>query len=56
MENKELMSEDLMGRLNTNISLLERCNHDWVNLLKELSGEVKKAEDTKYSRRKQGFQ
>ena len=49
MEDEELMSEDLIGCMNTNISLLERCNRDWVNLLKELLGEVKTAENAEYS-------
>ena len=48
-ENNELMSEDLLGHMNTNVNLLERCNHDWVNLLKDLSGETKTVKDTEYS-------
>ena len=48
MEDEELMSEDLIGCMNTNVSLLERCNHNWVNLLKELLGEAKIAEDAEY--------
>ena len=50
MDDEEFICEDLVGRMTTNVNLLERCNRDWVNLLKELSGEAKAAEDTEYNR------
>ena len=46
MDDEEFICEGLVGRMTTNVNLLERCNRDWVNLLKELSGEAKTAEDT----------
>ena len=30
MQDKEIISEDLIERMNTNLDLLERCNHDGV--------------------------
>ena len=49
-EDEEIISEDLIERMNTNLSLLERCNRDWGNLLKDLSGEEKAAEEKEYNR------
>ena len=50
MQDEELISEDLIERMNTNLNLLERCNRDWGNLLKDLSGEEKAAEEKEYNR------
>ena len=50
MDDEEFICEDLVRRMTTNMNLLERCNRDWVNLLKELSGEAKTAKDTEYNR------
>ena len=49
MDDEEFICKDLVGHMNTNMSLLESCNCDWVDLLKELSGEAKVAEDTEYN-------
>ena len=48
MKDEEFICEDLVGRMTTNVNLLEKCNRD--QLLKELAGEAKTAEDTEYNR------
>ena len=53
VNNKDLYKEetdleDLIHRFSSNITLLERCNQDWVTLLHSLKGEEKKAEEKEY--------
>ena len=49
LEAAESELEDLIQRFSTNISLLERCNKDWITLLSELpKGEEKTAEEKEY--------
>ena len=36
--------------MNTNVNLLEKCNRDWLNLLKDLGAEMKAAEEKEYDR------
>ena len=40
--------------MTNSVSILERCNRDWVSLLKDLKGEGKKAEDEEHSRAAEG--
>ena len=54
MDDEEFICKDLVGRMTANVNLLERCNRDWVNLLKELLGEAKTPEDTEYNRVAEG--
>ena len=46
----EMNTDDLIERMNNNISILERCNRDWVSLLKGLKGEEKTAEEKEHTR------
>jgi len=54
IEEEELRVEELIDRFSTNISILQRCNHDWVSLLKETQGEVKAAEEKEHERVAEG--
>jgi len=47
----ETRLEELVERITGTCSLLERCNRDWVNVLKDLRGEEK----TKFSEGSEGF-
>ena len=40
--------EEVIARINTNVSLLERCNHDWSSLLKDLKNEERSKEEKEY--------
>ena len=44
----KLRVEEVITRINTSISFLERCNRDWANLLKDLKGEEKGKEEKEY--------
>ena len=46
--------EDLIEHMNINVSTLERCNQEWVALLKDLKGEGKAAEEKEHSRAANG--
>ena len=46
--------EDFLNRLTTNVSLLEKCNKDWSNVLKEAKGDAKATEEKEYSRATDG--
>ena len=49
LDKEETQLEDLIQRLSTNITLLERCNKKWTMLLtKLLKGEEKMAEEKEY--------
>jgi len=54
IEEEELRVKELIDRFSTNISILERCNHDWVLLLKETQGETKTAEEKEHERVAEG--
>ena len=43
------MVEEVLQRIMTNINLLERCNSDWLALLKELNGDEKAVEERECS-------
>jgi len=44
----ETRLEELVERITGTCSLLERCNRDWVNVLKDLRGEEKTKEEKEY--------
>ena len=46
--------EEVITRINTNVSLLERCNRDWANLLKDLKSEERGKEEKEYQRVAEG--
>ena len=50
MEEKE-PAEDLLQRLSTNVTLLEKCNDEWKSLLgsKDLKGDSKTVEEKEYA-------
>ena len=48
LDTEETTIEDLLQRISTNITLLERCNDDWMKLLKELKGDEKAVEEKEY--------
>ena len=50
LEEDEMNTEDLIERMSNNLSIFERCNRDWVSLLKDLKGEQKTAEEKEHSR------
>ena len=54
MEDEKELAEELIERMNTNVNLLEKCNRDWVNLLKDLGAERKTAEEKEYDRMGEG--
>ena len=43
------MVEEVLQWVTTNINLFERCNSDWLVLLKELNGDEKAVEEREYS-------
>ena len=47
---KKSEAEDFANRISTNIALLEKCNNDWSNLLKELKDDEKVTEEREYAR------
>ena len=49
LEEEETATDDILQRITTNVSLLERCNDNWVTLLRELKGEEKTIEEKEYS-------
>ena len=50
LEEDEIRVEEVIARISTNISLLERCNRDWSNLLKDLKSEERNKEEKEYQR------
>ena len=42
--------------MNTNVNLLERCNRDWVDLLKDLGAKTKVAEEKEYDQVAEGVE
>ena len=46
--------EEVIAHINTNVSLLERCNRDWANLLKDLKSEEKGKEEKEYQQIAEG--
>ena len=54
LEEDEIRVEEVIARINTNVSLLERCNHDWSSLLKDLKTEDRSKEEKEYQRVAEG--
>ena len=48
LDKEETQLQDLVQRISTNITLLERYNKEWTMLLAELRGEEKVAEEKEY--------
>jgi len=49
MEEEELILEDLIERMNNNVSVIERCNANRTSLLRDLKGEAKVTEEQEHS-------
>ena len=49
VEEEELTLEDLIERMNNNVSVIERCNANWTSLLQDLKGEAKVTEEQEHS-------
>ena len=49
LEEDEIRVE-VIARINSNVSLLERCNRDWSSLLKDLKNEDWSKEEKEYQR------
>ena len=49
-EEDEIHVEEVIAHINTNVSLLERCNRDWSSLLKDLKSEECNKEEKEYQR------
>ena len=56
MEDDEGLAKELIEHTNTNVNLLERCNCDWVNLLKDLGAKTKVAKEKEYDRVAEGVE
>ena len=48
LDNEESKAEDFTNRISI-IALLEKCNKDWSNILKELKGNAKVTEESEYT-------
>ena len=49
LDEEDSEAEDFPNRTSTNIVLLERCNGDWSNILKELKDDAKVIEEHEYA-------
>ena len=49
LEDDEGLVEELTECMNNNVNLLEKCNRDWVNLLKNLGAKMKAVEEKEYN-------
>ena len=50
IEELEFQVEEIIKRVNTSVSLIERCNRDWANLLRDVKGEEKVKEEKEFER------
>ena len=50
LDKEESEAEDFANRISSNIALLEKCNRDWSNILKELKDDAKITEESEYTR------
>ena len=48
-DGEEGEAEYFINRLSTNSLLLERCNKDWSNILKDAKGEMKATKEREYA-------
>ena len=53
-DGEESDAKYFINRLSTNGLLLERCNKDWSNILKDLKGEAKASEEREYAKATEG--
>ena len=53
-DGEESDAEYFIKRLSTNGLLLERCNKDWSNILKDLKGEAKASKEREYAKATEG--
>ena len=49
LDEEESEAEDFANRISTTITLLEKCNDDWSNILKELKDDAKVTEEREYA-------
>ena len=49
LDEEEGEAEDFANRFSTNIALIEKCNNDWSNILKELKDDEKVIEEREYA-------
>ena len=54
LDEEESEAEDFANRISTTITLLEKCNDDWSNILKELKDDAKVTEEREYARVTEG--
>ena len=54
LDEEESEAEDFANRISTAIALLEKCNDDWSNILKELKDDAKVTEEREYARVTEG--
>ena len=54
LDEEESKPEDFANRISTTITLLEKCNDDWLNILKELKDDTKVTEEHEYARITEG--
>ena len=49
LDEEESKAEDFANRISTTITLLEKCNDDWSNILKELKDDTKVTKEREYA-------
>jgi len=54
LDEEESKAEDFINRISCNIVLLEKCNKDWSNILREMKGDAKVTEECEYARVSKG--
>jgi len=54
LDEEESEVEDFVNRISYNIALLEKCNKDWSNILRETKGDAKVTEEHKYAKVSEG--
>ena len=54
LDGEESEAEDFANRISTTITLLEKCNDDWLNILKELKDDAKVTKKREYARVTEG--
>ena len=50
IEELEFQVEEIIKPVNMSVSLIERCNHDWANLMKDVKGEEMVKEEKEFER------
>jgi len=54
LDEEESEAEDFVNRISCNIVLLEKCNKDWSNILRETKGDARVAEEREYAKVSEG--